>query len=150
MGLNVLYIAICLCTFKLLITTCTSLAKKLDLKWYIFLKRNIYICVKFLILNVTIQCTGMYIGICLDGCLCVLFISYNVLNPVFLFQSVSQSKVILYFFLLMLYKTSTCKIFWLCAVVVFFTTFIHWRHFFFFLSICKSNIPLTNVIMNLK
>jgi hypothetical protein len=30
----------------------------------------------------------------------------------------------LYFFLLMLYKTSTCKIFWLCAVDFFSTTFI--------------------------
>jgi hypothetical protein len=31
-------------------------------------------------------------------------------------------------------------------------TFIHLRQFFlfFFLSICKSNIPLTSVIMNLK
>jgi hypothetical protein len=65
----------------------------------------------------------------------------------------NSEKNVLYFFLLMLYKTSTCKIFWLCAVV-FFTTFIHWRQFFvfcvFFLSICKSNIPLTSVIMNLK
>jgi hypothetical protein len=30
------------------------------------------------------------------------------------------------------YKTSTCKIFWLCAVGFFLTTFIHWRQFFGF------------------
>jgi hypothetical protein len=37
----------------------------------------------------------------------------------------NSAQTVLYFFLLMLYKTSTCKIFLLCAVVVFFTTFIH-------------------------
>jgi hypothetical protein len=40
---------------------------------------------------------------------------------------------------------------WLCAVVFFHNFYslktIFW---FFFLSICKSNIPLTSVIMNLK
>jgi hypothetical protein len=66
MGLNVLYIAICLCTFKLLITTCTSLAKKLDLKWYIFLQRNIYICVKLLIPNGTkvVECPLLKKNVC--------------------------------------------------------------------------------------
>ena len=42
----------------------------------------------------------------------------------------------------------------LYVLLFFFTTFIHWRQFFvfcfLFLSICKSNIPLTSVTMNLK
>jgi hypothetical protein len=31
----------------------------------------------------------------------------------------NSAQTVLYFFLLMLYKTSTCKIFWLCAVFFF-------------------------------
>ena len=63
----------------------------------------------------------------------------------------NSAQTVLYFFFLMLYKASTCKIFWLCAVV-FFTICIHLRQigvFSFFLSTCKSNIPLTSVIMNI-
>jgi hypothetical protein len=39
----------------------------------------------------------------------------------------NASQPVLYFFLLMLCKVSPCKIFWLCAVVFFFATFIHLR-----------------------
>jgi hypothetical protein len=59
----------------------------------------------------------------------------------------NSAQTVLYFFLLMLYKTSTCKIFLLCAVV-FFHNFYSLKTFFcfsFFLSICKSNIPLTSI-----
>jgi hypothetical protein len=40
----------------------------------------------------------------------------------------------MYFFLLMLYKTSTCKIFWLCAVVGFFHNFYSLKTFYFYLQ----------------
>ena len=63
----------------------------------------------------------------------------------------NSAQTVLYFFLLVLYKASTCKIFWLSAVV-FFTLFIHLRQLcvFFLLSICQSNTPLASAIMNLK
>ena len=63
----------------------------------------------------------------------------------------NAAQTVLYFFQLMLYKVSPCKIFLLCAVVFFFPIFIHLNQLLFFLlSICKSNTPLTSAIMNLK
>jgi hypothetical protein len=41
----------------------------------------------------------------------------------------NSAQTVLYFFLLMLYRASTCKIFWLNAVV-FFTIFIHLKETF--------------------
>ena len=51
--------------------------------------------------------------------------------------NVNSAQTVLYFFLLMLYKASTCKIFWLYTVV-FFTFFIYLRQicvFFLFITL---------------
>jgi hypothetical protein len=47
----------------------------------------------------------------------------------------NSAQTVLYFFLLMLYKTSTCKIFWLCAVVFFHNLFIDDIFFLLFINL---------------
>jgi hypothetical protein len=57
-------------------------------------------------------------------------------------------KAVLYFFLLMLYKTPPYNIDWLCAVAILhFFTHLRWIWVFPFI---KSKTPLTRTIMNLK
>jgi hypothetical protein len=54
-----------------------------------------------------------------------------------------RNQIQMYFFLLMLYKTSTCKIFWLCAVFGFFHNFYSLKtfYFYFFYQLASRTYP---------
>jgi hypothetical protein len=54
----------------------------------------------------------------------------------------NSAQTVLYFFLLMLYKTSTCKIFWLCAVFVSQLCFLFVIYLRFIITLVKGMFDL--------
>jgi hypothetical protein len=64
---------------------------------------------------------------------------------IFYLANANSAQTVFYFFLLMLYKTSTCKIFWLCAVV-FLHNFYSLKAIFCFLFFLFINLQIEHTL----